>query len=280
MPHPLIVGNLSSRVLQVLRFWPVILLIAIAVVVATRRNHSSGEIERFLHRADLQSDLLAKQKVCLEYRDLPETIVFAAPYGGMSYPLPAEMDYRLPAVFIPNDEDGIVGGYTWRTSGGYRLQDLEKAATRAARWQWKPEPPKPKDVYHSGYDWPPILALLHARQAPNALRRLVAVEVDWIEGAPDNGQAVLTAHVYSTAGTSTGLNKTARTANWVSPDRPPASLELTGRGDSLIIYAGQPDPHDHARFTIDVQRPQKRVRIEGRLRADDIVDFRLIEARE
>ena len=118
---------------------------------------------------------------------------------------------------------------------------------------------------------------LHARKSPNGNRRIVAVHIDGsTTPSASLSNLINFRYPYVVVPAADGKPPTlvARFpmcgTGFVYPD---PSITLA----PMRFYAGQPDPNDESRFTIDYELPQGRGTIEGKLTDADFVSMQVLD---
>jgi hypothetical protein len=111
---------------------------------------------------------------------------------------------------------------------------------------------------------------LHERRTPIGDQRIVSVVPMMFEHDDGQREVILVCRVWLPAGIIPPIPMQA------GPRRTPdESLAGIGKLQTLQLYAGQPDPEDWSRFTIEFDLDGTRGQIIGRLTNDDFVDLKV-----
>jgi len=172
------------------------------------------------------------------------------------------MSYAPPADLVVFEQNATEAARLMGSGAGYQLTNAGEADPPHA---WLSPAPY-AFVPQSG--WAPHVAFMHGRRGVDGPERLVVIELLAMrEPHTDNHTVLFHPRVFATS--------VVRPPTQVRRNDDTVRISLAP-DERLRLYAGQPDPRDPSRFTIECVIAGERGTIEGTLRADDVVAFRPI----
>ena len=170
--------------------------------------------------------------------------------------------YAPPADLVVFEQDAQGIARLMGSGAGYHVSNAGEADPPHA---WLSPAPY---AYIPQSGWEPYVAFMHARQSADGPERLVVIEFLAMREPRGSDHTVL-------------FHPRVFAASMLRPGKQVRRHDDTvrirlGPDERLRLYAGQPDPADPSRFTIDCVVAGERGTIEGRLLADDVVTFRPI----
>ena len=172
------------------------------------------------------------------------------------------MRYAPPADLVVFEQDAQAAARLMGSGAGYHLTNAGEADPPHA---WL-SPPAYAYIPQSG--WEPHVAFMHARRSADGPERLVVIEFLAMREPRGSDHTVL-------------FHPRVFAASMLRPGKQVRRNDDTVRirlapDERLRLYAGQPDPADPSRFTINCVVAGERGTIEGRILAGDVVSFRPI----
>lgn len=240
----------------------------------------------------LQVPMLQEQRRCLRFTEPADRVVFETAATrvaallqkpGYTYSPAGAQLQSVFATTSPSAQPSFSPGAAISTNAEKQFQSLQGAWDVLMRLE---ELRNPQPSGAGGSSWggslfggggpdAQTIVFLHRRRA-GAAERLVVIRADWF------ASSISLDRIYSEwIGFSCELISPASPTG--IPDavsckviEPAVTLRPSEPMSFLRVYAGQPDPADEARFTIDYETRDGRGTIEGRLRPDDTVEMRAI----
>ena len=170
------------------------------------------------------------------------------------------MHYSPPANLVVFEQDATEAARLMGAGAGYQLTNAGEADPPHA---WLSPAPY---AYVPQSGWAPQVAFMHGRRSADRPARLVVVELLAMrEPHTINHTVLFHPRVFATS--------LVRPPTQVRRNEDTIRISLAP-DERLRIFAGQPDPRDPSRFTVECVIAGDRGTIEGVLQADDVVSFR------